>query len=170
VRYLLQCEQTIPASLQEAFAFFEDPRNLRHLTPPGLQFRITTPGELKMRRGAEIDYTIRVAGVPFAWKTVITDYEPPFGFVDEQARGPYKFWRHTHTFQPGKDGVLVSDRVLYELPLGPLGRAAHTLFVRRRLESIFKFRQRELARHFTKADAHTKSAAIQATPPVITAA
>jgi hypothetical protein len=34
----------------------------------------------------------------------------------------------------------VRDTVLYDLPLGPLGRVAHAAFVRRDLERIFDFR------------------------------
>jgi ligand-binding SRPBCC domain-containing protein len=41
------------------------------------------------------------------------------------------------------------DRVEYELPLGPLGRIAHTLFVRRQLEAIFDFRARAIAELFS---------------------
>ncbi|HVN05151.1 MAG TPA: SRPBCC family protein [Bryobacteraceae bacterium] len=149
--YRLETSISVAVSLKEAFAFFEDPRNLARLTPPWLNFRITSPGEIQMRKGAEIRYRIRWLGLPLNWKTVITEYEPPFFFVDEQAAGPYAFWRHRHTFKPTEYGALVSDRVDYALPLGPLGRLMHGLVAERQLQEIFAYRQKMLAEILTGA-------------------
>lgn len=143
--YRLESSMSVPVSLREAFAFFEDPRNLARITPPWLNFRITSAAPIQMRKGAEIDYQIRWLGLPLNWKTAITEYEPPFFFVDEQASGPYAYWRHRHTFKPTEYGALVSDAVDYALPLGPLGRLAHSLAVRRQLQGIFDYRQKALA-------------------------
>ena len=142
--YTLECEMLAPVSVRQAFEIFEDPRNLARITPPWLNFRIVTPGRIQMRKGAEIDYQIRWAGISLSWKTIITEYEPPFFFVDEQAGGPYRYWRHHHSFRPTQNGTLVGDRVEYALPLGWLGRMAHTLAVRRQLKQIFDYRQKTL--------------------------
>ena len=133
-----------PLPIAEAFAIFENPRNLARITPPALHFRIVTPGRIVMRRGAEIEYGIRVLGIPVHWKTLITRYDPPRLFEDEQASGPYKFWRHLHTFEEGPGGTLIADRVEYALPFGPLGGVAQVLMVGRQLRGIFEFRQRAL--------------------------
>jgi ligand-binding SRPBCC domain-containing protein len=45
-------------------------------------------------------------------------------------------------------GVLMKDRVEYELPLGPLGELAHAIFVKQRLKAIFDFRSMTLERYF----------------------
>lgn len=96
-----------------------------------------------MREGLEIEYRIRPLLVPQKWISRITVYEPPHRFVDEQVHGPYALWRHTHTFEAdGTDRTRIRDRVEYDLPLGPLGRLAHALFVRRQLEAIFDHRER----------------------------
>jgi len=143
--YRLECSMSVPVALQEAFVFFENPRNLARITPPWLNFRITSPGPIQMRKGAEIAYQIRWLGLPVNWKTVITEYEPPFFFVDEQKSGPYAYWRHRHDFKPTEYGALVSDKVDYALPLGPLGMLAHWLTVRRQLQEIFDYRQKALS-------------------------
>jgi ligand-binding SRPBCC domain-containing protein len=143
--YRLERSMPVPVSLREAFEFFEDPRNLARITPPWLNFRITTQGPIVMRKGAEIDYQIKWLGIPINWKTEITEYEPPFFFVDEQKSGPYAYWHHRHEFKPTELGALVSDRVDYALPLGPLGRIAHALTVRKQLQEIFDYRQKVLA-------------------------
>lgn len=151
--YHLECSMSVPVSLREAFAFFEDPRNLARITPPRLNFRIVSLQPIVMRKGAEIDYEIRWLGLPLRWKTVIAEYEPPFFFVDVQMSGPYAYWRHRHDFKPTEYGALVSDRVDYALPLGPLGRLAHRLVVRKQLQQIFDYRQNQLADILTGATA-----------------
>jgi len=143
--YRLERSMSVPVSLRDAFAFFENPHNLARITPPSLNFRITSPERIRMCKGAEIDYQIRWLGLPLRWKTAITEYEPPFFFVDEQMAGPYAYWHHRHDFKPTEYGALVSDRVDYALPFGPLGRLAHRLAVRSQLQQIFDYRQNALA-------------------------
>ena len=149
--YTLERQQTVPVSVAEAFAFFQNPHNLARITPPSLGFRIVSEGPVLMRRGAEIRYRIHVARVPLSWKTVIAEYEPPLGFVDEQADGPYRLWRHRHGFYPSPAGTIVTDRVEYALPFGWLGRAAHRFFVHRMLRRIFDYRRDTLSRIFAPA-------------------
>ena len=141
----LECEMTAPVAIERAFALFEDPYNLGKVTPPWLNFRIVTRQRISMARGAEIDYTIRWLGLPVKWRTLITDYEPPKLFVDQQIRGPYRLWRHRHEFREAPGGTVISDLVDYRLPFGFLGDLAHVLVVRRQLIDIFRFRQRAIA-------------------------
>lgn len=144
--YTLRCEMLTDSSLEKTFAVFENPYNLAKITPSSLNFKVTSQERVQMRKCAEIEYTIRWLGIPIHWKTLILEYQPPFLFVDEQAKGPYSLWRHRHTFQSTPNGVLVGDHVEYALPLGPLGRITHALMVRRQLEGIFRFRQQQLAK------------------------
>ena len=138
--YRLERQQWIPQPLPVVFDFFSRAENLERITPPWLHFRIRTPTPLSMGVGARIVYTIRIAGVPIRWRTCITRWEPEVGFVDEQERGPYARWEHHHEFAIAGDGVLMTDRVLYALPFGPIGRATHTLAVRASLAAIFDHR------------------------------
>lgn len=140
----LRTQMIAPVSVREAFEVFKDPRNLAKITPPWLNFRIVTPEPIVMKKEAVFDYTIRWLGLPMRWRTLITDYEPPFHFVDQQTKGPYVLWRHRHTFHPMEEGTLVSDDVDYILPLGPLGRIAHSAMVGDQLKKIFRFRQETL--------------------------
>ncbi len=143
--YVLETEQLVRRSRADVFGFFAQPENLDAITPDDLRFEIVTPRPIAMRAGALIDYRLRLAGVPFRWLTRIESFEPEERFVDVQLRGPYRSWRHTHTFVDAPEGTLVRDRVEYELPLGPLGALAHALLVRRRLERIFAHRRRRVA-------------------------
>ena len=134
------------SSLQDTFTVFQDPYNLAKITPSSLNFRVTSPHRIEMRKGAEIEYTIRWLGWPMHWKTLILEYEPPTLFIDEQAKGPYKFWRHRHTFEATAEGTKVGDHVEYALPFGPLGQLAHGLAVKKQLLGIFNYRQQQLSR------------------------
>jgi ligand-binding SRPBCC domain-containing protein len=134
-------EQRIPLAPEELFPFFCDARNLARITPPELGFRFEVlPAE--MRVGAEIAYRLRLWGVPFRWRTLVTAWDPPHGFVDEEIRGPFALWRHTHGFRPASEGAgtIMDDRVEYALPLAPVGELAHFI-VRRQLERIFDYRR-----------------------------
>jgi ligand-binding SRPBCC domain-containing protein len=145
-RYELRCSLHAPLPIGRVFRAFEEPRNLAKITPGWLRFIIRTPGQLEMRPGLHIDYTIRWLGLPMPWRSVISHYDPPRVFVDEQVRGPYRYWHHEHAFQSDGAGTVVSDCVRYSLPLGPLGAAAHSLMVKRQLLGIFRFRQRAIAK------------------------
>jgi ligand-binding SRPBCC domain-containing protein len=142
--YELEREQWIPRPLPQVFDFFARAENLGRITPAWLHFRIHTPLPIEMRVGAQIEYTIRLAGVPLRWRTRVTAWQPETGFVDEQERGPYALWEHAHRFETRGDGVLVIDRIRYALPLGPLGRIAHALAVRSALAAIFDHRYRRV--------------------------
>ena len=143
--HTLQREQLLPGSVEEVFAFFGDARNLEAITPPPLGFRVLTPEPIAMGAGTLIRYRLRVRSVPIGWLTAIREWDPPHRFVDEQVRGPYALWHHTHTFEPRPDGgTLMRDVVRYALPLGALGELAQRLFVARDLEAIFDFRARRI--------------------------
>jgi ligand-binding SRPBCC domain-containing protein len=146
VTHVLEREQLVPREPGEAFAFYANARNLEAITPPWLGFRIATPGTIEMRPGTLIEYRLRLHGVPVRWRTRIEAWEPGAMFCDLQLRGPYRHWEHLHTFEAVSGGTIVRDRVTYALPLGPLGRFAHALLVRRDLEAIFDFRRQATAR------------------------
>jgi len=142
--YRLECRLTASIPIADAFEVFKDPHNLERITPPWLNFRIVTP-HVTIRQGAEIAYVIRWLGIPMKWKTVITRFDPPHAFIDEQARGPYTLWRHQHFFEETPAGTVISDQVDYRLPLGILGRIAHAAMVKHQLLAIFRYRQKAIA-------------------------
>lgn len=146
----LQRQQTVPRPIEEVFDFFKKPENLARLTPPSLGFHILTPSPIRMREGALIDYTVRPLGWPMRWTSLITRYEEPYVFVDEQIRGPYAYWHHTHTFCKVADGTQITDEVLYALPGGPLAPLADAWIVRGQLRQIFDYRERAVRDIFAR--------------------
>jgi ligand-binding SRPBCC domain-containing protein len=143
--HTFETELWLPVPREKVFPFFADARNLEVITPPWLNFHVLTPGKIEMRVGAIIDYQLRIHGFPICWRTQITAWNPPFNFCDEQRRGPYKLWQHTHTFAEKDNGTLCKDRVVYAVPGGKL---MNYLFVQRDVEKIFAFRALALKKHF----------------------
>ena len=140
-----RCELWLPLTPEEIFPFFADAGNLDAITPPWLHFRIVTPRPIDMRAGTLIDYKLRVRGLPMRWRTLISAWEPPHRFVDEQLRGPYRQWIHEHTFEPHNGGTLTRDVVHYAVSFDFI---AHPLFVRPEVLKIFAFRQEALRKRF----------------------
>ena len=144
--HVLRREQRLDGSPADVFPFFADARNLEAITPPLLHFEVVTPGDIDMQVGTLITYRLRLHGIPISWLTSIQAWEPPHRFVDQQVRGPYAFWHHTHELFPsGADGTHMRDTVRYAIGFGPFGEVAHRLLVRRDLERIFDFRQEAVA-------------------------
>ena len=143
---ILEREQLLPGNLDDVFGFFADAFNLEAITPPWLRFRVVTPGPIAMGAGTVIEYRLVLHRVPVRWLTRIEIWEPGRRFVDVQIEGPYRAWRHTHSFAARDGDTLMRDTVRYALPWGPIGRLAHAAFVRRDLDRIFDFRDRAVAR------------------------
>jgi ligand-binding SRPBCC domain-containing protein len=144
VPFRLETRLWLPAPVDRVFAFFADASNLESISPPFLHFRLLTP-RVEMRRGATLDYRLRLRGVPFRWRTEITVWEPDSRFRDEQRRGPYRYWRHSHLFRAERGGTIVEDGVDYDVPGGD---AVHQLLVGPDLIRIFTYRQERLREIF----------------------
>ena len=138
--FTLQRTQVVGADIEQAWAFYADPRNLEAITPPWLRFRIeSSPSELE--RGSILRYRLRLFGAPIRWLTEIRLWQPPRSFVDVQLRGPYFLWEHTHRLTAVEGGTEIHDHVRYQVPGGTLAN----LVVRRWLDAIFDYRAERTA-------------------------
>jgi ligand-binding SRPBCC domain-containing protein len=141
---VLETSMTLAVPVPRVFEFFAAAENLEAITPPELHFHIETPLPIAMGAGAELDYSLRLWGLPLGWRTLISRWEPPALFVDEQVRGPYRRWVHMHRFADAGGGcTLVEDHVEYQLPWQPAGVMARPL-VRWQLGRNFRYRQRRV--------------------------
>jgi ligand-binding SRPBCC domain-containing protein len=149
--YTKKSAQKLPITLQEAWDFISNPKNLAVITPPEMGFKTLSGDERKMFPGQIIHYTITpLFGIKMQWVTEITHMEDKKYFVDEQRHGPYAFWHHKHFLKEIPGGVEMEDIVHYKLPLGILGQLAHSFLVKPNLEKIFEFRRKKLVELFGK--------------------
>lgn len=141
----LKTSLVLPLGIDETFSFFADASNLEKITPAELCFQILTPQPIEITEGTEIDYRLRIYGVPLDWCSRITNWSPPHRFVDKQIQGPYKLWVHIHRFYEQNGHTEIVDEVWYQLPLWPLGEIAFPL-VAAQLQRIFRFRKQAIFR------------------------
>jgi ligand-binding SRPBCC domain-containing protein len=142
IYYKFEINQFIPLPIKEVFHYFSNPENLQKITPKYLNFKIKNDPLLEMKKGQIFKYQLRVRGIPINWTSLISSYHPPYSFIDEQIKGPYSSWHHTHTFKEENGGTTIIDEVKYTLPLGFIGKIINSIWVKRDLNSIFKYRQK----------------------------
>jgi uncharacterized protein (TIGR01777 family) len=141
-------QQWVPRLPHEIFDFFATAENLGRLTPEFLGFQIIGKSTPKIQNGTLIDYKIKVHGIPMRWRTEISDWQPGKSFHDEQLKGPYSRWSHTHGFRQFQGGTVLSDEVIYKMPLGRLGLLLTSQLVRGDVNQIFNYRAQVIAEMF----------------------
>ena len=147
--YSIQTKQKLPISMEKAWDFIADPKNLSVITPPTMGFKTLSGDDRKMFPGQIIHYTISpLLGIRMQWITEITHVDPGKYFTDEQRSGPYAFWHHKHFLTEILGGVEMEDIVHYRVPFGILGQLVHPLLVKPQLDKIFEFRRKKLIELF----------------------
>ncbi len=149
--YSLKFETFLPISIETAWEFFSSPLNLSKITPPDMRFTVTSDynKEVKMYPGMIITYKVSPAlGIKLNWMTEITHVKELAYFVDEQRFGPYALWHHEHHFKVVDGGVLMNDRLNYAIPYGLIGRMANSLFIAKKIKSIFSYREEAIIHLF----------------------
>ncbi len=134
----------IAAPVDEVFEFHLDTRNASQISPRSTRI-LEVRGTFPVVTGSVIEMKMRQAPSPIAmtWRVLIETVERPARVVDVAQRSPFASWRHEHLFRPlGPERTVMTDRLTYALPAGPLGRLADRLLVRRQLASAFAERQR----------------------------
>jgi ligand-binding SRPBCC domain-containing protein len=147
--HTFQSSMMIPFHVLGVFEFFSNATNLERITPPELRFKILTPEPIKMGQGTRIDYHLQLYGIPFGWSSLINHWDPPRKFIDQQIKGPYKEWVHTHCFYDQTDGTEMTDEVSYRLPLWPFGEV-FSPFIHLLISRIFRFREQTIREIFEK--------------------
>ena len=149
--YTLHKKQNLPISVDEAWDFLSDPRNLKTITPDYMGFHILSGADRPMFPGQIIQYIVTpVLGIKTKWVTEITHVRDKEYFVDEQRFGPYSLWHHKHFIKPIEGGVEMEDIVDYKIPMSILGQLAHPILVKPKLEEIFNYRTKKLEELFGK--------------------
>lgn len=147
--FTLQSKQNLPISLEEAWEFLSNPKNLKTITPPYMGFKTLSGDDRSMYAGQIIQYIVTpVMGIPMKWVTEITHVQDKEYFVDEQRFGPYSLWHHKHFLKEIQGGVEMEDIVDYKVPMGILGQLVHPFLVAPKLKEIFDFRRQKLIELF----------------------
>ena len=147
--YTLHKKQNLPITIQQAWDFLSDPKNLKTITPDYMGFHIQSGADRPMYAGQIIQYIVTpVLGIKTKWVTEITHVVDKHYFVDEQRFGPYALWHHKHFIKEIEGGVEMEDIIDYKVPFGVLGQLVHPIIVRPKLEEIFSHRTKTLEELF----------------------
>ena len=147
--YTKQSVQNLPITLNEAWDFLSDPKNLKTITPEYMGFIIESGADRPMFPGQIIQYIVTpVMGIKTKWVTEITHVDNKRYFVDEQRFGPYALWHHKHFIKEIPGGVEMEDIIDYKVPMGWLGQLVHPIIVKPKLDEIFEYRRKKLIELF----------------------
>ena len=144
----------VPAAAADVFRWHEHPDALLRLMPSRRLIRIErrTGG---VHDGGTVTLSMGVGPLRLTWEAQHYGYVPDEEFCDEQVRGPFSMWRHTHRVTPLQDRQsLYEDRVEYELPGGPLAQRVLDGLFRYLLARAFARRHEIVRAHF--GSSHTR--------------
>ena len=143
---IFEKKSTMPVGADELYRWHARPGAFERLVPPW------DPVDLVSHEGGIEDGARRVMKIhpgplSLTWEALHRDHIEGRQFVDEQLRGPFSSWVHTHRFEPREDSdtSILSEHIEYSLPLGPLGNAVGGASTRKMLEQLFDFRHRRTA-------------------------
>ena len=147
--YQIKTKQKLPISVDKAWEFLSNPKNLKEITPKYMNFRILSGADRSIFAGQIIQYKVTpMLGISTKWVTEITHVKDKEYFVDEQRFGPYALWHHKHFIKKIDGGVEMEDIIDYKIPFGIIGQIAHPIIVKNKLKQIFKFRENKLKELF----------------------
>ena len=143
--YTFHRTQKLPITLEKAWDFLSNPKNLKTITPDYMSFDILSGAEKPMFAGQIIQYIVTpILGIKTKWVTEITHVKELEYFVDEQRFGPYALWHHKHFIKEIDGGVEMEDIIDYKVPMGILGQFVQPFLIKPKLEEIFAYRQKKL--------------------------
>ena len=141
--YIFKRVQTLNSDIETIWSFVSKPENLEKITPDNMKFSILSKSNLEMEEGMLIAYKISpFLDINTTWITMITNVIKNEKFIDQQVKGPYKFWHHEHKFEViSSNKVKMTDIITYIPPFGFLGDIANAIFLKKKLKNIFDFRK-----------------------------
>ncbi len=104
-----------------------------------------------MELGEEVTWRAKHFGIYQRLTSKMTELEKHDHFVDEMIKGIFKQFRHEHQFKQIGDETIMIDVFDYTSPLGPLGRMADNLFLKKYMTLFLKERN-EVIKEYAEKD------------------
>jgi ligand-binding SRPBCC domain-containing protein len=145
---MLEWQVELPAPVPEVFEHCRTCAGFEQLFPYPVRWR---EAPARWTEGDRLDFSYRMLGVWLRHRAEVVELRDDERFVDQMVGGPYRVFRHTHTFRPSPTGgTVLTDRVQVE---SRLGRAVDHTVLRWVLERAFRQRHAALRSHFDSPDA-----------------
>jgi ligand-binding SRPBCC domain-containing protein len=130
--------------IDRVWEFYTDIKHLEIITPKEMNLKITDATSQKLAQGSEIWLEGKLMISKRRWHSIIKSLSP-YQYTDEMLTGPFKEWRHIHSFynsdiNNNQKQTEVSDEIDFEMPYYPIGKLFEG-YVYRRLHKIFDHRK-----------------------------
>lgn len=108
--------------------------------------RVVSPGRTAglLELGDLVTFRGRHLGLTRTLTARVVELHRPDRFVDEMVAGSFESLRHVHEFEQDGEETVMKDTLRWRAPLGPLGRLADELILRRHLLRFLRKKQRAL--------------------------
>ena len=138
--HLYSYESKISAPAADVFGYHERPSALQRLSPPWEPIQVLEKRG-GIRAGDSVSIQMNLGPFKSVWKAKHIEYQENRQFVDIQEKGPFKYWKHTHSFRSINPlETNLKDTVQFELPFGAYGHALGYSKVRKKLNQLFTYR------------------------------
>jgi ligand-binding SRPBCC domain-containing protein len=105
---------TVQAPQRAVADFHRRADSMGAITPPPVIVQVHSAPEVLVE-GDKMDFTMWLGPLPIRWEAAI-EQTTPVSFVDRMVRGPFKSWKHLHTYIAIDDhATSVIDEVHAEL-------------------------------------------------------
>jgi ligand-binding SRPBCC domain-containing protein len=94
--------------------------------------------------GQQVQWRARHFGLRFNMTVAITEMNRPSHFQDVMVKGPFRYFRHDHTFTQQDQGTLMVDLLEFASPVPPFGSVVDALVLRHYLKHFLQTRNRFL--------------------------
>jgi uncharacterized protein len=138
--HLYSFESNISAPAAEVFAYHERSAAFQRLMPPWESAYVVAK-DGSIRDGDSISIKMSLGPFKTVWEAKHQDYKQNRQFVDFQVKGPFKYWKHTHSFRSlSPHQTNLKDTIQLELPLGYIGRSFAYPRLLKKLNKLFTYR------------------------------
>lgn len=134
----------VAAPLEKVFEFGSNLDNLPKVQPGYVKI---LKGKGSHKKNSSFLILFWQGFIPTLWGGIISEYEKNRFFTDIQTFGPFKSWKHTHSFKSIPGGTQIDDDVEYELWGGKIGEWINQKYMKKLLKKMYRGRQEKALQH-----------------------
>ena len=132
---VVERRESISRPIQDVFAFFDSPSNLKRIFPTSLAVTLERHPE-DLRPGTLFRYRLRRWPLDFEWDVVVSDYRPPQRFTNVKAKGYFPRWAMEHEILAHGGSSELRMCLSYEVPQGLYAAITHSYVIREAMEEL----------------------------------
>jgi ligand-binding SRPBCC domain-containing protein len=95
-------------------------------------------------QGQQVQWRAKHFGLWFNMTVAIIEMNRPMHFQDAMVKGPFRYFRHDHTFTRQHEGTVMTDRVEFASPFPVLGSLADFFVLQHYLKRFLQTRNHSL--------------------------